>query len=289
MSNTIMRPWAVILTRRRLAGRSDPSHWRYRELLPIGADAKLPALSVGGTPLTFAPALARHLGIAQPLSERRRPQRHRIAEGPRQFRGRGEGARKAAADHRVREYRQRGVFVRGDGCVHGLEVRDLRSGARARAEGHAVAHLRRDGAARARQLRGRVSVVPALVREMGLVQPQLRHQPLPGGREEDGGPGNRRTAWLGAHGLGGGFGGRRVHGCGCLERLPRAEDAGADSADSADTGRAGGGRRSGDRRIPAAASRCAPSSLRRWRTASPWACRGTGRGQCWRCANRAAR
>jgi threonine synthase len=53
-----------ILTRRRLAGRSEQSHWRYRELLPIGADAKLPALSVGGTPLTNAPALARHLGIA---------------------------------------------------------------------------------------------------------------------------------------------------------------------------------------------------------------------------------
>ena len=54
-----------ILTRRRLAGRSEQSHWRYRELLPIGANAKLPALSVGGTPLTFAPALAGHLGIAR--------------------------------------------------------------------------------------------------------------------------------------------------------------------------------------------------------------------------------
>src|SRR5581483_6967810 len=36
--------------------------WRYRELLPISADTELPALSVGGTPLTAAPALARHLG-----------------------------------------------------------------------------------------------------------------------------------------------------------------------------------------------------------------------------------
>ncbi len=54
-----------ILTRRRLAGRSEQSHWRYRELLPVGANAKVPALSVGGTPLTFAPALARHLGMAR--------------------------------------------------------------------------------------------------------------------------------------------------------------------------------------------------------------------------------
>jgi threonine synthase len=53
------------LTRRRLAARSDPSHWRYRELLPVGADAAVPALSVGGTPLTNVPALARHLGLAK--------------------------------------------------------------------------------------------------------------------------------------------------------------------------------------------------------------------------------
>jgi threonine synthase len=51
------------LTRRRLAGRFDQSHWRYRELLPIGADAALPALTVGWTPLTPAAALARHLGV----------------------------------------------------------------------------------------------------------------------------------------------------------------------------------------------------------------------------------
>ena len=51
------------LTRRRLAGRSEQSHWRYRELLPIGPDAALPALSVGWTPLTPAAPLARHLGV----------------------------------------------------------------------------------------------------------------------------------------------------------------------------------------------------------------------------------
>ena len=51
------------LTRRRLAGRFEQSHWRYRELLPIGADAALPALAVGWTPLTPAAPLARHLGV----------------------------------------------------------------------------------------------------------------------------------------------------------------------------------------------------------------------------------
>ena len=54
-----------VLTRRRLAARRDPSHWRYRELLPIGAHAALPALFVGGTPLTSTPSLARHLGLAR--------------------------------------------------------------------------------------------------------------------------------------------------------------------------------------------------------------------------------
>ena len=53
-----------VLTARRLAGR-EHSHWRYRELLPIRADAPVPALSVGWTPLTSSPALARHLGIRQ--------------------------------------------------------------------------------------------------------------------------------------------------------------------------------------------------------------------------------
>jgi threonine synthase len=51
------------LTRRALARRADRSQWRYRELLPIGARARLPDLAVGWTPLTEAPALARHLGV----------------------------------------------------------------------------------------------------------------------------------------------------------------------------------------------------------------------------------
>ena len=49
--------------RHRLAARANPTHWRYHELLPIRSGSVLPALSVGGTPLTPAPALARHLGL----------------------------------------------------------------------------------------------------------------------------------------------------------------------------------------------------------------------------------
>jgi len=55
------------LTRAALAARPGFDHWRYRELLPISRDAPLPALSVGGTPLTDAPALARHLGVERLL------------------------------------------------------------------------------------------------------------------------------------------------------------------------------------------------------------------------------
>ncbi len=51
------------LSRRSLSRRTDTSHWRYRELLPVGLDSPVPALSVGWTPLTPAPALARYLGV----------------------------------------------------------------------------------------------------------------------------------------------------------------------------------------------------------------------------------
>lgn len=51
------------LTRRQLAARRDGTQWRYRELLPIRTDATLPGLSVGWTPITPAPALARHIGL----------------------------------------------------------------------------------------------------------------------------------------------------------------------------------------------------------------------------------
>jgi threonine synthase len=52
------------LTRRALARRSERSHWRYRELLPVRASSPVPLLSVGWTPLTETPALARHIGVA---------------------------------------------------------------------------------------------------------------------------------------------------------------------------------------------------------------------------------
>lgn len=55
------------LTRRALARRTDFSEWRYRELLPLGARARLPALAVGWSPLEPAPALARHLGLGSLL------------------------------------------------------------------------------------------------------------------------------------------------------------------------------------------------------------------------------
>ena len=54
---------ARVLTRRALAARADRSHWRYRELLPVRPASALPGVMAGGTPLTAAPALARHLGV----------------------------------------------------------------------------------------------------------------------------------------------------------------------------------------------------------------------------------
>jgi threonine synthase len=50
------------LTRAALADRAN-SHWRYRELLPIAADAILPHLQVGNTPIYETPLLARELGL----------------------------------------------------------------------------------------------------------------------------------------------------------------------------------------------------------------------------------
>ncbi len=54
------------LTRKALAAR-ERSHWRYRELLPIGPGAPLPALAVGWTPVVESPRLAKHLGIHELL------------------------------------------------------------------------------------------------------------------------------------------------------------------------------------------------------------------------------
>ena len=57
------RAIARVLTRRSLAARRELSHWRYRELLPVRADAAVPDVAVGWTPLTVAPALGRHIGV----------------------------------------------------------------------------------------------------------------------------------------------------------------------------------------------------------------------------------
>ena len=51
------------MTRKRLAQRPERSHWRYRELLPIGERALLPALQVGWSPVYETSPLARHLGV----------------------------------------------------------------------------------------------------------------------------------------------------------------------------------------------------------------------------------
>lgn len=53
-----------VLSRKTLSRRAERSHWRYRELLPVKADAAVPALSVGWSPLMAAPSLARHVGVA---------------------------------------------------------------------------------------------------------------------------------------------------------------------------------------------------------------------------------
>ncbi len=48
-----------------LAANDDYTIWRYKPLLPIEADAKVPPLSIGWTPLYDAPRLAEGLGLRQ--------------------------------------------------------------------------------------------------------------------------------------------------------------------------------------------------------------------------------
>ncbi len=52
-------------TKESLAADPDRTMWRYRPLLPIEDDAVVPPLTVGGTPLYDAPALAQEVGVAQ--------------------------------------------------------------------------------------------------------------------------------------------------------------------------------------------------------------------------------
>ena len=58
---------AIGLTFTRAALRDNPDRtmWRYRPLMPIAADAPVPPLTVGGTPMYDAPRLASDLGLAQ--------------------------------------------------------------------------------------------------------------------------------------------------------------------------------------------------------------------------------
>ncbi len=51
------------LTKETLAGRSDRTMWRYRELLPVEETTELPPLRVGGSPLYEEPRLAKQLGL----------------------------------------------------------------------------------------------------------------------------------------------------------------------------------------------------------------------------------
>ena len=53
------------VSREDIARSPDPTLWRYRLLLPLPADAVVPPLAVGGTPLYDAPRLAADLGLAQ--------------------------------------------------------------------------------------------------------------------------------------------------------------------------------------------------------------------------------
>ncbi len=53
------------VTKADIARNPDPTLWRYRALMPLAADAALPPLAVGGTPLYEAPRLAADLGLTQ--------------------------------------------------------------------------------------------------------------------------------------------------------------------------------------------------------------------------------
>jgi threonine synthase len=52
-------------SREQLAASQDFTIWRYKPLLPVAADAAVPQLAVGWTPLYDAPRMANHLGLRQ--------------------------------------------------------------------------------------------------------------------------------------------------------------------------------------------------------------------------------
>jgi threonine synthase len=53
------------VTRQDIERNPDPTLWRYRALMPLAADASVPPLAVGGTPLYDAPRLADDLNLKQ--------------------------------------------------------------------------------------------------------------------------------------------------------------------------------------------------------------------------------
>ncbi|GMR02605.1 MAG: threonine synthase [Acidimicrobiia bacterium] len=53
------------LSKASLAANRDRTMWRYRALMPLGADAPVPPLTVGGTPMYDAQPLAAQLGLAR--------------------------------------------------------------------------------------------------------------------------------------------------------------------------------------------------------------------------------
>ncbi len=80
-----------VLTRETLAKRAERSMWRYWELLPVEETTAPPPLRVGWSPLYEEPRLAEDPGPEKAVGQGRRPEPHRLPEGPGQFHGRGQG------------------------------------------------------------------------------------------------------------------------------------------------------------------------------------------------------
>lgn len=53
----------VAVSKESLAADRDPTMWRYRALMPVGPNAQIPPLTVGGTPMYGAPRLAAATGV----------------------------------------------------------------------------------------------------------------------------------------------------------------------------------------------------------------------------------
>jgi hypothetical protein len=135
------------------AGRAlEQSHWRYRELLPIGAECRAAGALRGRTPLTPAAPWPATWACAKLFLK----DDGRNATGSLKDRASSVGVVKAREKRRpiiaCASTGNAASSCAGHGGQHGDAQRHLRAGTRAGAQGHAVADLRRDGAARARQL-----------------------------------------------------------------------------------------------------------------------------------------